>query len=62
MQLMYGGMDLASERAKQAFQADPSEDGAEVRILSQPTPPERASLSQTIARHCSTSRSLGTRP
>lgn len=34
LQLMYGGMDLGQrERIKQAFQAHPREDGAEVRIL-----------------------------
>lgn len=34
LELMYGGMDLAQrEKIKQAFQANPSEKGAEVRIL-----------------------------
>jgi len=51
MQLMYGGMDLEErERIKQAFQADPSEDGAEVRIL---LATDTASEGIDLQNHCS---------
>ena len=51
LKLMYGGMDLAErERVKQAFQADPSEDGAEVRIL---LATDTASEGIDLQNHCS---------
>ena len=51
LQLMYGGMDLDDrERIKQAFQAHPSEEGAEVRIL---LATDTASEGIDLQNHCS---------
>ncbi len=51
LQLMYGGMDLEErERIKQAFQADPTEEGAEVRIL---LATDTASEGIDLQNHCS---------
>lgn len=51
LQLMYGGMDLDErERIKQAFQADPTEEGAEVRIL---LATDTASEGIDLQNHCS---------
>ncbi len=51
LQLMYGGMDLDErERIKQAFQAHPSEEGAEVRIL---LATDTASEGIDLQNHCS---------
>lgn len=51
LELMFGGMDLDErERIKQAFQADPSEPGAEVRIL---LATDTASEGIDLQNHCS---------
>lgn len=51
LQTMYGGMDLGErEKIKQAFQADPSEEGAEVRIL---LATDTASEGIDLQNHCS---------
>ena len=51
LELMYGGMDLDQrEKIKQAFQADPREDGAEVRIL---LATDTASEGIDLQNHCS---------
>lgn len=51
LQTMYGGMDLGErEKIKQAFQAHPSEEGAEVRIL---LATDTASEGIDLQNHCS---------
>ena len=51
LQLMYGGMDLDQrEKIKQAFQAHPEEEGAEVRIL---LATDTASEGIDLQNHCS---------
>jgi hypothetical protein len=51
LELMYGGMDLDQrEKIKQAFQAHPAEEGAEVRIL---LATDTASEGIDLQNHCS---------